>query len=459
MKIKSVKVENIKSIKHLKFFVPDNYLEVVGKNGAGKSSVLDAIMMTFMGKRHFPVDPLRHGEVNGGTVIETSNPDLTVVLNIIDGKSTITVKGKDGGSFKQSRLMEAVGDLSFDPLSLALKTHKERIDILKRMLPADYLAKMEEYDRKCSYFYNVRRDEGRKLKEMGKPEKVPEIEQADVSKLVAEKDEILRYNMQIDSKIKEREQAENKIWKIDERVASIDEQIKKLELERSSLASEKAEILEAIKDADEIPEKKSTDEIDEQLAQANETNRRYSLYQEYKRVLEKYSEQEDRVKEAESELEKYRTLKKELASSVEMPVKGLEVTDDKIFYNGVDFDGLATSERVRVAAKIGMSLNSELKTIFVRDGSLLDEDSLKELKKFVNDNNYQLIVELVGEDTECGIVIVDGEMLEDCTKETKNDSVNDGVELNTDDIDLHDDEIEIEDAVDKCSDSLFELDN
>jgi len=59
---------------------------------------------------------------------------------------------------------------------------------------------------------------------------------------------------------------------------------------------------------------------------------------------------------------------------------------------------------------MGIALNPELKILLIRDGSLLDEESLKVVGQMAEDNSMQVWLEKVGEGKECSVVIEDGEV-------------------------------------------------
>jgi DNA repair exonuclease SbcCD ATPase subunit len=52
MKIVNLKADNIKKLVAVEISPADNTVIVTGKNGAGKSSVLDAIWWALSGKKH-----------------------------------------------------------------------------------------------------------------------------------------------------------------------------------------------------------------------------------------------------------------------------------------------------------------------------------------------------------------------------------------------------------------------
>jgi len=92
-----------------------------------------------------------------------------------------------------------------------------------------------------------------------------------------------------------------------------------------------------------------------------------------------------------------------------LPVPGLGFGDGEVLFGGVPFEQASQAEKIRVSVAIAMAANPSLKVLCIRDGSLLDRDSLRLLTEIVEQNDYQLWLEKVGdEDAATGIVIEDG---------------------------------------------------
>ena len=56
------------------------------------------------------------------------------------------------------------------------------------------------------------------------------------------------------------------------------------------------------------------------------------------------------------------------------------------------------------------ALNPTLKFAMIKDGSLLDDESLGDFARIATERGFQLFVERVGEGQECTVVISDGEV-------------------------------------------------
>lgn len=66
----SLTVENIKKIKAVTIRPSGNVVEITGRNGQGKSTVLDAIWWALKGKDNIQTAPIRNGEKTGKITLE-----------------------------------------------------------------------------------------------------------------------------------------------------------------------------------------------------------------------------------------------------------------------------------------------------------------------------------------------------------------------------------------------------
>ena len=150
------------------------------------------------------------------------------------------------------------------------------------------------------------------------------------------------------------------------------------------------------------------DAIRERLTQADSVNANV-------RIKRQMVDLEERVKAKRSEydgltakLNQTQHLKAEALKSVKFPVPGLGFDDDGVVFNGIPFSQASSAEQLKVSLGIAMALNPELRVIRILDGSLLDEDSMKELCAMAEEKDYQVWVERVDSTGKVGVVIEDG---------------------------------------------------
>ena len=105
-------------------------------------------------------------------------------------------------------------------------------------------------------------------------------------------------------------------------------------------------------------------------------------------------------------------IQKEIEKS-DMPVPGLTLGDGTVTLDGVPFDQASDAEQLRTSCAIAMRGNPKLRVLRVRDGSLLDEESLKLLlQDMAVSEDFQLWIERVDTSGKVGVVIEDGKVKE-----------------------------------------------
>ena len=111
MKIINLQAENIKRLKAVEITPQGNAVVLGGENGAGKSSVLDSIMMALGGGRTICEQPIRDGETRASIRLDLGK--YVVERKFTKGKSYLTVTQADGAEIKspQAMLDELIGSL------------------------------------------------------------------------------------------------------------------------------------------------------------------------------------------------------------------------------------------------------------------------------------------------------------------------------------------------------------
>jgi hypothetical protein len=80
--------------------------------------------------------------------------------------------------------------------------------------------------------------------------------------------------------------------------------------------------------------------------------------------------------------------------------------------NGHPFVQASDAEQLRASIAIAISMNPQIRVIRVRDGSLLDEDSIKLVAELAEANDCQVWLERVDSSGKIGFVLEDGHVKE-----------------------------------------------
>ncbi|MFZ5586115.1 MAG: AAA family ATPase [Thermodesulfobacteriota bacterium] len=417
MIVKSLVVSHFKGARDVEILDPSPVcVEVAGKNAAGKSSVLESIVVALGGKRMAPAEPITHGEDRAEIVLSTDDFTVNRTFRRVGDEIKTGLKiipNTANGDLKQRDLDVLLSNFAFDPLRFASLKPAEQIDQLKRLAGDETCKALAQIEADISGLEQERLEIGQALKVMGDVRDVDPAEPVDVAALVAERDEIEAFN---------REQV-----RLGENIEAAEEAVKqareKVEGLRRDLEAAEADLAAKQATLDGLPfaeEPKPLDEINARLAQVNEINAKAQAYQEYLKKARRHKEYADKYDTATDEIKALRKQRAETFAAAELPLPGLKFSADggELIYNGTPFSQLSSAERYRVSAAIGMaslppvtSDRPALRLMMIKDGSLLDGDSFQALTALAQEYGCQLLVETVGEGHGDAIMIEEGEVV------------------------------------------------
>lgn len=395
---------------------PSGVIILSGKNGAGKSSVLDAICAALCGERYAPVQPIRNGAEKSVVIVKTE--DLVVTRTFTKSGGSLTVRDAEGRthSSPQKLLDKLTSTLAFDPLGFSRLAPKQQAETLLRICPVKLdLAKNAA---EAQIAYDERRDENRRLKECEAQlknfeslEVVPEKE-ISVSELAAE---LARFQLL------EKERGQKEL-----RMAALEQNRKYLQSRiddaRMRLAEMEKQISEMFKERDDLAAKleregdneEKIEELESRIANAEQENAKIRQGQSKKALTQKAAEIRAKIEAIEFRMKAKAQERQEALKAAKFPVDGLGLDDAGcVVFNGVPFSQASTSEQFRVGVALAAAANPELKLAFVRDGSLHDSASMRILSELAEAHELQILVERVEDNSPAAIQIVDGSNTDD----------------------------------------------
>jgi len=398
MKIIRLSASNFMRLVAVEIKPEGNVITIAGKNCAGKSSVLNAIVAALGGKNVAPKKPIRDGQQKAIVVVETE--ELTIARKFTSSGSYLEVTNKDGFAAKspQAVLDKLVGALAFDPLAFTERPDKEQRKILIDLMGVDVAA----HDKKIAALRSRRNDLMAQKKracdeqaEMPQWEGVPE-EEASLASLVAQMNKA---------------NAANKEY--DDLQGLADQQLRELVSLQDELKEIKTRIATAEKAAQESQAKLSqmqhidTAEIEAQAAALEETNRKvrdnrlYAAKQEdIGRLAEEIHAEYQAIQQAEAD-------KANALASVKLPLDGLSVDADGVTYQGIPLSQVNHAKQLEISMAIQMALNPKLR-VMLCNGNGLDDDTFAAIVKMAEERDYQVWLEKAGTDGKFGVVIEDG---------------------------------------------------
>ena len=434
IKVLSLVVENFKNIEKTEVDFAGRSATIIGKNGAGKSSLIQAICSP-IDSNYIPAKPVKKGEERGsieltiGGSLHGEEETYTLGLHFSEKhkKGRITVTNGEGEKVNGGKqfISDIVGNIGFDIQefiklgvtssgSISKPGTQEQIEILKKLMPKDVLKQMHDLDKEFKDVYEARADVNRDISHAKS-----KLEGHDFSQ-----DELERYNEVVDtdgivSKMTNIEKELEKYSKVFSTVDSLLDSIP-LKQERLALLEEKVEALHAeiTADIDKLDKgevwlanktKPSIEAMNIELSNANIHNNKVKEVKSLQdsqiaiRLLQENSEANT------ERLDKIKREKKQIFTSSPLPVKGLTFDEEGIYFKGLPFvEGQHPSSTIiSIGAKIGMALNPNLRMLVIKDGSLLDKKTLKWLVTQCEKENYQLFVEMVADNEEVEIEFIE----------------------------------------------------
>ena len=428
MRIVNFEAENFKRLRAVSITPAGDVVEIGGKNGSGKSSVLDAIYVALVGRAVAPPKPIRTGEeecrikVDLGEIVITRKFTAKAGGTYTDTLKVETDKGLRYGK-PQQVLDELLGQIGFDPFAFVQMKPAEQAATLRAMVPLsvdlDELAAADASD-----FAN-RRDVNRdgvalkaRLDALPVDDDAP-TEPIDREALVNALGEAANTNNRIEAERRDRDDTA--------RVAQ-GRRTHAAEL-RASAADARAEADRLDKAADQddadatrleteiaalppLSEPVDTDAIRAELRDAEAKQARYVQQAERRRLTAELDALRAKSTGYTDAMEARAKARTDALAKAKMPIPGLgfgtnEKGDPVVTFGGQPFEQASSAEQIRASTAIAMAGNPALRVLRIKDGSLLDQESMALIADMAAADDFQLWVEVVGTGG-VGVIMEDG---------------------------------------------------
>ncbi len=400
VKINELFIENVKRVKAVQFEPSADGLTIIGgRNGQGKTSVLDAIAWALGGNNYKPSVPERDGAlVPPNLHIELSNG---LIVERKGKNSTLKVTDPNGNKSGQQLLNEFVSTLALDLPKFINGSDKDKADSLLKILGiGDVLAQL---DTKENQLYAQRTEVGRiadrKKKAADEMPMYPNVPKEPVSatELIKQQQEILARNGENERK---RQDAARYEQMLAEAQIAFDEA-------KAALQKAEQDCLTARKSAEDLHDE-STAELEKNLAEIEALNikiRANSTKEAAEIEANNLQQEYDGLTE---QIESVREERSKLLDSAELPLPGLSVKDGKLIYNNMPWDGMSGSDQLKVATAIVRKLNPQCGFVLMDKLEQMDLETLQEFGAWLKQEGLQVIATRVSTGDECSIIIEDG---------------------------------------------------
>ncbi|OHX28349.1 hypothetical protein Javan273_0041 [Streptococcus phage Javan273] len=409
--INKLEIENVKRIKAVKIEPSSKGLTIIGgNNNQGKTSVLDSIAWALGGGRYEPSKATREGSAVAPTLRVTMSNGLVVERKGVN--SALKVIDPEGRKAGQQLLNSFVEELAINLPKFMDGTPKEKADTLLQIIGVgDQLVELELKEKEV---YNQRHaigviaDQKEKFaKEQPYFTDAPK-ELVSISELIQQQQAILAKNGENAQK---RTRVEQIRYEYDQSILEVD-RLRKLLAEAEAKTEKLSDDLKiANTDVMELHDQ-STAEIEENIAQIDEINRKVRANFDKDKAEEDAKQQREQYTLLSTEIERIRQAKRDLLTNADLPLDGLSVDDGKLLYQGQEWDNMSGSQQLMVATAIVRKLKPECGFILIDKLEQMDNHTLQEFGTWLEQEGLQAIATRVSTGDECSIIIEDGYSIE-----------------------------------------------
>ncbi|MBR2683094.1 MAG: AAA family ATPase [Atopobiaceae bacterium] len=433
VKISSLELENVKRIRALAVKPTKDGLTVIGgRNGQGKTSVLDAIAWALGGNKMRPDNPNRDGGATPAKLhVELSNG---IVVERRGKNGTLYVTDSTGMKGTQKLLDEFLSQLALDLPKFLGGSDKDRTNALLNTLGIDeQLAALDGQIRSAYQQRTAIGTDARRLRahadKLPSHDDVPS-EPVSVAELVRQQQEILARN---GANQKKRESVSRLEWEcqstkqsiaqieqsIETAKAQLDDYIRDMQERIEQLQSDcmlqqakfdrKCKDLETAKKTAEQLVDESTAEIERSIADIESVNARVADNKRKAEAVQVATEREQEYADMSATIESLRDQRIALLDGAPLPLEGLSVDEEgRLTYQGQTWGDMSSSEQLRVATAIVRATKPDCGFVLLDKLEQMDTQTLSEFGAWAQGEGLQVIGTRVGTGDECTIVIEDG---------------------------------------------------
>jgi len=413
----SVKIRNIGKIKDIAVSLEPGVNVFQGDNGAGKSTVLEAVKLAISkGKGSIPADLIRHGLDENGKAfrgeIVVNTTAFQAAMDLYKGKGDeqkhrLSVSRDKGSTVNSpSSFLEQIANEWNDPQKIANMKGKNFYDILVKYAGVD----LSTYDREIAGIKDDQSYNRRQLKELGTKTPVPNVKAVSVEDILAKIKEITEHNqLQL--------QRESIIKGYISEMNSNSDKIEKLQKEIDELKESNTKILSLRANADDPEPLKDIAPVKEKLNKLQDINKQAGEYKDFltwKNKVAVITESFDKNKQLIAEKEKE---KKEAVLNASMPVDGLSIAEDKtVTFNGNNWELCCESDKLLTGAKLIVNTTPEnaIRWMMIHSGEGILSTRRKLLHDYLVVNGYTCLMQVASEqppiDAPGYFYIVEGEI-------------------------------------------------
>ena len=407
IKINKFEIENVKRVKAVKIEPTANGLTILGgKNGQGKTSILNAIAWALGGNKYRPSQASREGSVIPPHLHITLSNGLVVERK---GKnSDLKVIDPNGQKAGQQLLSSFVEELAIDLPKFMNSSNTEKANILLQIIGVGdklhVLAKEEEE------IYNQRRTIGQ-IADQKQKFANEQTYFADAPKEPVSAGDLINQQQVILARNGENQQKRHRLTQYQALYASQGQEVERLSkmLEDAKALYEQTGKDLAIAQTDTLDLfDESTEALQNNIQQIDDINRKVRANLDKDKAETDANDYRAQYDKLSAQIDGIRKQKSDLLDNADLPLPGLSVDDGELIYNGQKWDNMSGSEQLKVSTAIVRKLKPDCGFILLDKLEQMDLESLKEFGDWLEQEGLQAIATRVSTGEECSIIIEDG---------------------------------------------------
>lgn len=408
VKINRLEIENAKRIRAVALQPSESGLTVIGgKNGQGKTSVLDCIAWALGGAKFAPSAPAREGSATPPYLrVELSNG---LIVERKGKNSELKVTDPSGRRAGQQLLDSFISTFALDLPRFLTANNAEKAETLLQVIGVkDELLSLDNEIRRI---YNRRHELGRIADQKTKfAEELPwwddvPAEPVSAGELILQQQEILARNGE-NRRLRERAAAlEAKKDDLLEQVRRTRDILERLEAEAGRVITDLAI---ARSDAEDLQDG-STAELEASIRSIDATNIKVRANMEKTRAMNEAAAIREEYDTLTGEISALRESRLALLKGARLPLEELMVDEDgELTYRGHRWDGLSGAEQMKVATGIVRAVQPECGFVLLDKLEQMDAETLAEFGAWLDAEGLQAIATRVSTGGECSVIIEDG---------------------------------------------------
>ena len=376
----------------------------------------DSIAWALGGDKNKPSNAAREGS--------TIPPVLKVTLSngiIVERKgknSSLKVTDPSGKKAGQNLLNSFIEQLALDLPKFMNKTNKEKAEVLLNIIGVgDQLA---VYQKQENDLYQERLTVGRIADQKTKfAKEQPFFEDApkdlvSPQDLINQQQAILAQNGENQRKREKVTQYEYQVKTLTDEVVRYEQMLnqKKEELNKATydLSVAKTDALDLLD--------QSTDELEKNLAEIEETNRKVRANLDKEKAEEEAKGYKSQYDNLTNQIEDVRKQKYDLLNNADLPLPELSIEDNELTYKGKKWDSMSGSDQLRVSTAIVRKLNPDCGFVLLDKLEQMDLRTLTEFNTWLEQEGLQAIATRVSTGDECSVIIEDGYVKENVSSQS-----------------------------------------